>query len=114
MQETKITKVWEIDVCVTGIAKRDRKVKRHSAMIATAHDDGTDASKPTLGGLDIQVLVKKWIEKHIKQVDKALVVACPVTYKTYAGPASSLDPGPYTLQERMLFNPRQFSHEVIL
>jgi CMP-N-acetylneuraminic acid synthetase len=108
--EDEKKQVWEIDVSVKGIAKRDRKVKNHRATIATQHDDLTDASKPLLGGLDIQNLAKKWINGNIKQVDKAMVVASPVTYKRYADDKS----GSYTMKEMQIFNPRQFSHEVVL
>lgn len=98
MKENK----WEIEVICKGVAKRERKVKRHvSEVIATAHDDGTDASRPMLGGHDLQVMARNWLGKWMRTVESAVIRAMPVEHEG-------------SIKRVMLFNPRTFEHKVEL
>ena len=92
---------WALSLSLTGIKPRDRKAKRHNIDLGKIPDTG---EAPIFS--ETLINEAKLLTNRFKNIQsKVLIVACPIVEKNY---------GDHTMVERMIFNPRQTSMEVIL
>jgi hypothetical protein len=80
-----VRNIWKVELRVSGVPKGCRKVQWSNFLLATSEDDGTEHSRPLIGGLDILTMAKKVLKDRMRSWEKAQVSATPAQLENCGG-----------------------------